>query len=71
LKPSITDTELKSAGYKFIGWMNEWEKPFPMEFLHCVNSSHVREEVSFSNRGSNNTVYCEICKIYWKYDCSD
>ena len=22
-------------------------------------------------RGSENTVSCPICKIFWKYDCSD
>lgn len=41
------------------------------EYRNCIDSKHIRIEVSHNSRGSENTVSCPICKIYWKYDCSD
>ncbi len=41
------------------------------EYRNCIDSKHRRIEVSHNSRGSENTVSCPICKIYWKYDCSD
>lgn len=41
------------------------------EYRNCVDSKHTRIEISHNNRGSENTVSCPLCKIYWKYDCSD
>ena len=56
------ETKRKSFGYT--------EKYYP-EYANCHKSKHKRIEVSHNNRGSENTVSCPICKIYWKYDCSD
>jgi hypothetical protein len=41
------------------------------EYRNCIDLNHRRIEVSHNSRGSENTVSCPICKIYWKYDCSD
>lgn len=41
------------------------------EYWNCIDSKHRRIEVRHNSRGSENTVSCPICKIYWKYDCSD
>lgn len=41
------------------------------EYRNCIDSGHKRIEVSHNQRGSENTVSCPICKIFWKYDCSD
>jgi hypothetical protein len=41
------------------------------EYRKCIDSKHRRIEVSHNQRGSENTVSCPICKIYWKYDSSD
>lgn len=41
------------------------------EYRNCIDSGHIRIEVSHNTRGTENTVSCPICKIYWKYDCSD
>ena len=41
------------------------------EYRHCIDSKHRRIDISHNNRGSENTVSCPICKVYWKYDCSD
>lgn len=41
------------------------------EYRNCLDSGHKRENLQHDNRGSENTVWCEVCKIYWKYDCSD
>jgi len=41
------------------------------EYRKCIDSKHRLIEVSLNQRGSENIVSCPICKIYWKYDCSD
>jgi hypothetical protein len=41
------------------------------EYGKCRDLKHRHIEVSHNQRGSENTVSCPICKIYWKYDCSD
>lgn len=41
------------------------------EYRNCLDSGHKRDSVSHNERGSENTVSCDVCKIYWKYDCSD
>lgn len=41
------------------------------EYGKCRDLKHKRIEVSHNQRGSENTVSCPMCKIYWKYDCSD
>ena len=41
------------------------------EYNKCIDLKHLKIEVSHNRRGSENTVSCPICKIYWKYDSSD
>lgn len=41
------------------------------EYANCIEQKHVRHEIQHNSRGSENTVSCDVCKIYWKYDCSD
>lgn len=41
------------------------------EYRNCIDSKHLRIEVNHNQRGTENTVSCPICKIYWKYDSSD
>ena len=41
------------------------------EFCACRDANHKQDEIQHNQRGSENTVSCDICKIYWKYDCSD
>jgi hypothetical protein len=41
------------------------------EYASCVKEKHQLIEVQHNRRGSENTVSCPICMIYWKYDCSD
>ncbi|MFA6572476.1 MAG: hypothetical protein WCT77_14705 [Bacteroidota bacterium] len=41
------------------------------EYGKCRDLKHRHIHVSHDQRGSENTVSCPICKIYWKYDCSD
>lgn len=36
-----------------------------------MEHKHKTDEVYHSPRGTENTVSCDVCKIYWKYDCSD
>lgn len=59
---SETGKPSKSFGYS--------KENYP-EYRNCIDSKHRRIEVSRNSRGSENTVSCPICKIYWKYDCSD
>ena len=41
------------------------------EYGNCIELKHRRIDVSHNNRGSEHTVSCPECKIYWKYDSSD
>lgn len=41
------------------------------EYGKCRDLKHRRIEVSHNQRGSEHTVSCPECKIYWKYDSSD
>lgn len=41
------------------------------EYGKCRDLKHRHIRVSHNIRGSENTVSCPVCKIYWKYDCSD
>lgn len=41
------------------------------EYGSCIEQKHRRITVHHNNRGSENTVSCPVCKIYWKYDSSD
>jgi hypothetical protein len=59
---SETGKPHKSFGYS--------KENYP-EYRNCIDVKHKRIEVSHNSRGSENTVSCPICKIYWKYDCSD
>lgn len=59
-----TDDPAKKASF---GYPKE---AYP-EYRNCIDQKHQRIEVSHNSRGSENTVSCPICKIYWKYDSSD
>lgn len=40
--------------------------------ITCVQTlGHHPIHIQHNIRGSENTDICDICKIYWKYDCSD
>lgn len=41
------------------------------EYGKCKDLKHQKIEISHNQRGSENDVSCPVCKIYWKYDCSD
>lgn len=58
-----------SNGYKFLGWSNGQDED-PIEYLKCKELKHILISVSHNNHGSENSVSCPECKIYWKYDCS-
>ena len=49
------------------------EKDYP-EYGKCRRLGHELREFDNSlhlNRGTDNVVICDECKIYWHYDCSD
>ena len=66
-----TDKELKEAGYQNLGWMNGWDGKDPEIYTKCRMKKHILEYVSYSHRGYDNTLYCDECKYYAKYDSSD
>lgn len=65
-----SDSELHQLGYNYLGWANGWSKN-PPELQKCRDEKHSMNEISYSPRGSDHTVYCDICKIWYKYDSSD
>ena len=59
----ITDMEkAKAFGYT--------KEDYP-EYGECREKQHPVDHVSHNSRGSEHTVSCDICEIYWKYDSSD
>lgn len=46
------------------------EQDYP-EYGKCRRLGHKIDDIAHGSRGSENTVSCDECKIYWKYDCSD
>ena len=56
--------------YKFLGWENAWSMK-PPEVLPCKNDKHERRYFYRGRRGEDNTVVCDKCKYYFKYDSSD
>jgi hypothetical protein len=56
--------------YKYLGWRNNWKEE-PKEYLNCIKKEHSVKDISLSNRGSDNVISCDICKIYWELDSSD
>ena len=64
------DNELKFLKYQYLGWANGWEKT-PIEVKECQSIGHKTNRKSYSNRGSHNTVSCDICKYFYNYDSSD
>jgi hypothetical protein len=66
----INEDILQRAGYKNLGWSNEWNKIAPEEYIrHGTSSQCLTSEISYSE--AKNLCYCDECKIYWFYDCSD
>ncbi len=63
---------LLQHNYKFLGWMNGWSlnKP-PQEYINCHALNHKTDGIQVNQRGTENIVSCDVCKIYWKYDSSD
>lgn len=80
--PKLINQALKDSNYKFLGWQNGWQgivtngrheyqkEKYP-EYRACIDAGHQRDSISHDQRGNENTVSCDICRIYWKYDCSD
>jgi hypothetical protein len=65
-KQGINEDILQKAGYRNFGWMNGRKENSIDE---CIKSKHTISELSYSE--AKNLCYCDECKIYWFYDCSD
>lgn len=61
---NVTDDPKKRASFGYT------KEDYP-EYGNCIEQKHQLIEVSHNGRGSENTVSCPVCKIYWKYDSSD
>lgn len=48
-----------------------YTKEMRPEYGHCREQKHQTIEVRHNNRGTENTVSCPVCKVYWKYDSGD
>lgn len=69
-EPTAITLEFIEREYKFLGWENGWNSPKP-ELDVCKDAKHERRHSFRGNRGHDNTVSCDICKYYFKYDSSD
>ena len=60
---------LNISKYKDFDWQNGWAET-PERVKECINEGHKRHDVQITRNGSENIVSCDICKYYYKYDCS-
>ncbi len=65
--PQLIDSQLTKEGYIFLGWANGWGDR-PEILKQCT---HRMANVQHDRRGTENTLFCTTCKIYFKYDSSD
>lgn len=66
------DQELADKGYARLGWRNFWENDHNDTHYECyVKLGHKAKNQSHSNRGSDHTISCDICKYFYKLDTSD
>lgn len=63
-KGEVTEDHSKAKSFGYL------TSDYP-EYGKCRDLKHITIEVQHNQRGSENTVSCPICMIYWKYDCSD
>ena len=68
--PTAISLELVQIEYKFLGWDNSWSIK-PPELILCKEAKHERRYFYQGRRGLNNTVVCDKCRYYYKYDSSD
>lgn len=69
-KETAISIEMADATFKSLGWENAWDKT-PQELIDCKKLNHLRRRYTHDRRGFENTVQCDICKYYYKYDSSD
>ena len=69
-KETAISIEMADATFKSLGWENAWDKT-PQELIDCKKLNHTIRRYAHDRRGFENTVQCDICKYYYKYDSSD
>jgi len=57
--------------YRFLWWENWGSPQMNPQYIRCHELKHKLNDYQHNPRWSENTVWCDICKIYRKYDCSD
>lgn len=63
--------EKERAGYENQGYQNDWGTA-ATEVKACVDAEHEAADYGPSdNKSEEHTVYCDLCRITWKYDTSD
>ena len=64
---NVTTDKSKQVAFGYL------EEDYP-EYGKCQRLRHQHREIDnslYKYRGTDNVVICDICKIYWHYDCSD
>jgi hypothetical protein len=61
---NVTEDNKKAKSFGYL------EEDYP-EYTNCRKLGHKVDDIQCNQRGSENVVSCDICKIYWKYDSSD
>ena len=68
----ILKDKLTEHGYKWLDWVNGRSRDsYPAEYTACKAAWHKSSNISHSNRGSDESYWCDECKIFWKVDMSD
>lgn len=75
------ESQFADKGYKYLGWQLTFSNE---DFKRCYDSGHMGGKPEgkkgcptivcnkvFSQRGSHDTNWCDVCKIWWNIDMSD
>lgn len=67
------DHELAAKGYKRLGWNFLGPKASNQDPIRteCFLLEHKLKDVSNTNRGTDCTIYCDVCQYFYKLDRGD
>lgn len=64
---------LTNEGLKYLGWANGWKTgDEPAEYkAHYAEKCPAGGSKSFSQRGTHETCWCDLHKVWWNVDMGD
>lgn len=59
-------------GFQSLEWANSWDRnPWLFERCHALGHAMTDVDIGPPHRGLEHVVWCDECKIFYRYDSSD